>query len=78
MFDISKIFTHEDGEFVTVKLIDWELVKQRILDLEEQAFMLQCLENGGVDNWEWYSDSLKPYYKKYDPDMIYDEEDEDD
>lgn len=26
---------------------------------------LQALENGGVDNWEWYSDSLADFYKEY-------------
>lgn len=29
--------------------------------------MLQCLEAGGVDNWTWYSDSLKPHWKRYYP-----------
>ncbi len=29
--------------------------------------MLRCLEDGGVDNWEWYSDSLKPFWRKYYP-----------
>lgn len=22
---------------------------------------LECLEAGGVDNWDWYSDSLREY-----------------
>lgn len=26
---------------------------------------LQALERGGVDNWEWYSDSLEEYFAKY-------------
>lgn len=25
---------------------------------------LTALENGGVDNWEWYSDSLESYFKE--------------
>lgn len=44
--------------------------------LKERDFMLTCLEDGGVDNWEWYSESLEPYWKRYpDPDFE-DEEDE--
>lgn len=27
--------------------------------------MLAALEAGGVDNWDWYSDSLKDFWKKY-------------
>lgn len=35
-------------------------------DLLDRAFKLECLENGGVDNWEWYVESLKPYFKAMD------------
>lgn len=28
---------------------------------------LQGLEAGGVDNWEWYSESLKDFYLKHYP-----------
>lgn len=38
-------------------------------ELESDSFKLQCLENGGVDNWQWYSESLTEWYKKYYPDM---------
>jgi len=27
--------------------------------LKDAYFKLSCLEIGGVDNWEWYSESLK-------------------
>lgn len=30
--------------------------------LQDRDFKLRCLENGGVDNWEWYGDSLEPYW----------------
>ena len=29
--------------------------------LIDSQMKLQALENGGVDNWEWYSDSLEEY-----------------
>lgn len=34
-------------------------------ELEKSNFFIQCLEAGGVDNWEWYSESLQPYWEKY-------------
>lgn len=34
---------------------------QELLDRNEK---LTALENGGVDNWEWYSESLKNYLKE--------------
>lgn len=34
---------------------------------EEQAYenglWRSCLENGGVDNWSWYSESLSEYFE---------------
>jgi hypothetical protein len=39
---------------------------KNIKNLEDRAWKLQCLENGGVDNWEWYGDSLKEYYSEDD------------
>jgi len=35
----------------------------RLLELENAYNKLICLENGGVDNWEWYSESLKDFEK---------------
>ncbi|AWY09289.1 hypothetical protein vBRpoSV10_167 [Ruegeria phage vB_RpoS-V10] len=32
-------------------------------DLQDDAFALRCLESGGVDNWEWYSESLTEYWE---------------
>lgn len=33
--------------------------KQLYESLQEDHFWRICLENGGVDNWEWYYESLK-------------------
>lgn len=35
--------------------------------LLKSEFKLQCLEEGGVDNWTWYSESLQPFFRKYYP-----------
>ena len=40
--------------------ISYEQYKE-LLDREEK---LSALEVGGVDNWEWYDESLEGYYKK--------------
>lgn len=33
--------------------------------LSKRDFELYCLEAGGIDNWEWYGESLKDYRKRY-------------
>lgn len=40
-----------------------------IAEAEKDAFHIECLEIGGVDNWEWYDDSLKPYWSEYNADL---------
>lgn len=35
--------------------------KKRYYELLEAEDRLECLEAGGVDNWDWYSDSLRDY-----------------
>lgn len=35
------------------------ITKEEYEDLKDSAFKLDCLESGGVDNWEWYHESLK-------------------
>jgi len=33
--------------------------KARFISLLNAEEMLSCLESGGVDNWDWYCESLK-------------------
>ena len=35
-----------------------KIEQRKLLDLLEAYFKLAALESGGVDNWEWYSESL--------------------
>ncbi|QWK78602.1 hypothetical protein [Ochrobactrum sp. BTU1] len=53
-----------DKETVTISKKEYD-------SLLDSSNKLNCLENGGVDNWEWYYESLKQggYFE--------DEEDED-
>lgn len=42
----------EPEETVTITKSEYE-------SLLDDANWRRCLENGGVDNWDWYYDSLK-------------------
>lgn len=50
------------------------LVDENILaELLREEQKLKLLENGGVDNWEWYGDSLNPDNGVIDGDITYEE-----
>lgn len=53
-------------ETVTIPKIEYD---QLIRDQR----VLEALHAGGVDNWDWYSDSINMYYPEY---FAEDEEDE--
>lgn len=38
---------------------------KELAELRKMEFKMNCLENGGIDNWEWYGESLKEYYSRY-------------
>lgn len=38
------------------------IILDYIEELEDRDKKLSALEQGGVDNWEWYSESLQDYY----------------
>ena len=40
-----------------------EITTKRLKSLEMAESKLSALEAGGVDNWEFYGESLKEYYK---------------
>ncbi len=40
-----------------------EISKERLEELEDKEAKLDALEVGGVDNWEWYGESLEEYNK---------------
>lgn len=35
--------------------------REKLISLISDSLKLQALENGGVDNWEWYSVSLTDF-----------------
>lgn len=48
-----------DKETVTISLEEYDNLVQR-------DRILSALEAGGVDNWEWYSDSIQMYFPELD------------
>jgi len=38
--------------------------KERLDSLEDDELKLQCLENGGVDNWTQYDEAMEDYWVK--------------
>ena len=40
------------------------LSAKRLKELERAEAKLNALEAGGVDNWEWYGESLKSYHEE--------------
>ena len=43
------------------------ITRKKYAQLIQRNDMLSGLESGGVDNWTWYSESLKDYNCKYYP-----------
>jgi len=39
------------------------ITKKEYDQLQDRDFKLECLENGGVDNWSYYGESLEEYHK---------------
>lgn len=39
--------------------------KEDLADLQRDSKCLAALEAGGVDNWEWYSESINMYFPEY-------------
>ena len=37
---------------------------KRLAELEKAERKLSALEAGGVDNWEWYSESMSQFFKE--------------
>ncbi len=52
------------GDFIGTEK-ETAIAKTELQRLNKRDFELQCLENGGVDNWEWYSESLKDFNERY-------------
>lgn len=47
----------ENEETITVS-------KEEYRQLQLDSLKLQCLDEGGVDNWEWYGEAIREYRKR--------------
>jgi hypothetical protein len=47
-----------------VYIIDEIITKEEYDNLVHRSETLEALEQGGVDNWEWYGDSIKQYFNQ--------------
>jgi hypothetical protein len=47
----------ENEETITVS-------KEEYKQLQSDSLKLQCLDEGGVDNWEWYGEAMREYRKR--------------
>lgn len=66
---LETLTTHRDGRLLLSETIT------KLRHLEQRNDLLKGLEGGGVDNWEWYSESLKDYFRKYYPEDYADDTD---
>lgn len=55
----------------------YKISKKRLLKLLEADAKLEALENGGVDNWEWYGTSICDYLLDIANEVIPDASDDD-
>lgn len=40
-----------------------QISKERYEELIDRELKLRCLENSGVDNWEWYDLAMEDYWE---------------
>lgn len=48
-----------------------KISRKELERLQDRDYKLSCLEIGGVDNWEWYGESLSGYFKRKELDDLY-------
>jgi len=61
---VSEIINTITGNSVKVKNTKNAISKEEYDELIHRDEILTALENGGVDNWEWYGESLSNYFDK--------------
>lgn len=50
-----------------------EISESEYQKMQRQIEKLEALEKGGVDNWEWYGESLKEWFKENELDELLDD-----
>lgn len=50
---------------------EWtQIDKETLRDLLEGYYYYMALASGGVDNWEWYGDSINQFVEEIDPNIF--------
>ena len=65
---MSQLINSITGNNIKVKNSHDTITKEEYKSLLDRDEKLSALENGGVDNWEWYGEALKDYFDKDDQD----------
>lgn len=60
---VSKIVNNLGGNNLKVKGTNQMITKEEYDNLIHRNEILEALEQGGVDNWEWYGESLNNYFR---------------
>ena len=53
------------GEIAWLEEDEVIVKKEDLADLHRDSKCLAALHEGGVDNWEWYSESINMYFPEY-------------
>jgi hypothetical protein len=66
-FKSSLLDQYTKGETIMKQYV---ISEGRLRDLLHSEAILNALENGGVDNWEWYGDSIRDFFKRVNEEEI--------
>lgn len=59
---VARLVNNLGGNNIKIKGTDNIISKEEYDELLHRNEVLEALEQGGVDNWDWYGDSLKNYF----------------
>jgi hypothetical protein len=65
---VNNLVNNIIGDNIKIKNIDKTITKEEYDELVDRDRKLTALECGGVDNWEWYGESLSQYYDEKEED----------
>lgn len=59
---VAKLVNNLGGKNLKVKGTNQMITKEEYDNLVHRSEILEALEQGGVDNWEWYGESIQQYF----------------
>jgi len=61
---VSQIMNAVGGNNLKISGTDKVITEEEYKNLVHRNEVLEALEQGGVDNWEWYGESIQQYFKE--------------